>query len=101
GPGLTAIIPILERMQKVSRQTITLDVPAQDGITQDNVSVRVDAVVYFRVIDPVKAIVNVQHYGYAVSQVSQTSLRSVIGQSDMQELLDRKSTRLNSSHVTI
>src|SRR5690606_9354975 len=90
GPGLTAIIPILERMQKVSRQTITLDVPAQDGITQDNVSVRVDAVVYFRVIDPVKAIVNVQHYGYAVAQVSQTSLRSVIGQSDMQELLGER-----------
>ncbi|TDC68393.1 slipin family protein [Actinomadura sp. GC306] len=89
-PGLTAIIPVLERMQKVSRQTITLDVPAQDGITQDNVSVRVDAVVYFRVIDPVKAIVNVQHYGYAVSQVSQTSLRSVIGQSDMQELLGER-----------
>ncbi|XRQ07070.1 SPFH domain-containing protein [Actinomadura welshii] len=90
GPGLTAIIPVVERMQKVSRQTITLDVPAQDGITQDNVSVRVDAVVYFRVIDPVKAIVNVQHYGYAVSQVSQTSLRSVIGQSDMQELLGER-----------
>ncbi|TDE31031.1 slipin family protein [Actinomadura sp. 6K520] len=89
-PGLTAIVPIVERMQKVSRQTITLDVPAQDGITQDNVSVRVDAVVYFRVIDPVKAIVNVQHYGYAVSQVSQTSLRSVIGQSDMQELLGER-----------
>ncbi|GAA0597529.1 slipin family protein [Actinomadura livida] len=89
-PGLTAIIPVVERMQKVSRQTITLDVPAQDGITQDNVSVRVDAVVYFRVIDPVKAIVNVQHYGYAVSQVSQTSLRSVIGQSDMQELLGER-----------
>ncbi|HEY8478319.1 MAG TPA: slipin family protein [Spirillospora sp.] len=90
GPGLTAIIPIIERMQKVSRQTITLDVPAQEGITQDNVSVRVDAVVYFRVIDPVKAIVNVQHYGYAVSQVAQTSLRSVIGQSDMQELLGER-----------
>ena len=88
--GLTAIIPVIERMQKVSRQTITLDVPAQDGITQDNVSVRVDAVVYFRVIDPVKAVVNVQHYGYATSQVSQTSLRSVIGQSDMQELLGER-----------
>ncbi|TDC48978.1 slipin family protein [Actinomadura sp. KC345] len=88
--GLTAIVPIIERMQKVSRQTITLDVPGQDGITQDNVSVRVDAVVYFRVIDPVKAVVNVQHYGYATSQVSQTSLRSVIGQSDMQELLGER-----------
>ncbi|MEV5831808.1 slipin family protein [Spirillospora sp. NPDC052242] len=89
-PGLTAIIPVVERMQKVSRQTITMDVPAQEGITEDNVSVRVDAVVYFRVIDPVKAIVNVQNYGYAVSQVAQTSLRSVIGQADMQELLGER-----------
>ncbi|MEU8800757.1 SPFH domain-containing protein [Spirillospora sp. NPDC048819] len=89
-PGLTAIVPIVERMQKVSRQTITMDVPGQDGITQDNVSVRVDAVVYFRVIDPVKAIVNVHNYGYAVSQIAQTSLRSVIGQADMQELLGER-----------
>lgn len=89
-PGLTAIIPVVERMQKISRQTITMDVPAQEGITEDNVSVRVDAVVYFRVIDPVKAIVNVQNYGYAVSQVAQTSLRSVIGQADMQELLGER-----------
>ncbi|TMQ87413.1 slipin family protein [Actinomadura soli] len=89
-PGITAIVPIVERMQKVSRQTVTMGVPGQDGITQDNVSVRVDAVVYFRVIDPVKAIVNVQNYGYAVSQVAQTSLRSVIGQADMQELLGER-----------
>ncbi|MGI5205836.1 slipin family protein [Spirillospora sp. CA-108201] len=89
-PGLTVIMPIAERMQKVSRQTITMGVPGQDGITQDNVSVRVDAVVYFRVIDPVKAIVNVHNYGYAVSQVAQTSLRSVIGQADMQELLGER-----------
>ncbi|MEU5877283.1 SPFH domain-containing protein [Spirillospora sp. NPDC047279] len=89
-PGLTMIIPIVERMQKVNRQTITMNVPAQEGITQDNVSVRVDAVVYFRVIDPVKAIVNVQNYGYAVSQIGQTSLRSVIGQTDMQELLGER-----------
>ncbi|GAA4297921.1 regulator of protease activity HflC (stomatin/prohibitin superfamily) [Actinomadura luteofluorescens] len=89
-PGLTVIVPIAERMQKVSRQTITMGVPGQDGITQDNVSVRVDAVVYFRVIDPVKAIVNVHNYGYAVSQVAQTSLRSVIGQADMQELLGER-----------
>jgi regulator of protease activity HflC (stomatin/prohibitin superfamily) len=86
-PGLTVIVPIMERMQKVNRQTVPLNVPAQDGITQDNVSVRVDAVVYFRVVDPVKAIVNVQNYAYAVSQIGQTSLRSVIGQSDMQDLL--------------
>ncbi|MEV3923430.1 slipin family protein [Actinomadura coerulea] len=89
-PGLTVIVPIAERMQKVSRQTITMGVPGQDGITQDNVSVRVDAVVYFRVIDPVKAIVNVHNYGYAISQVAQTSLRSVIGQADMQELLGER-----------
>ncbi|MER7547436.1 slipin family protein [Spirillospora sp. NPDC127506] len=89
-PGLTAIVPIMERMQKVSRQTITMGVPGQDGITQDNVSVRVDAVVYFRVVDPVKAIVNVQSYGHSVSQVAQTSLRSVIGQADMQELLGER-----------
>ncbi|TDD15646.1 slipin family protein [Actinomadura sp. KC06] len=98
-PGITAIVPIVERMQKVSRQTVTMGVPGQDGITQDNVSVRVDAVVYFRVIDPVKAIVNVQNYGYAVSQVAQTSLRSVIGQADMQELLGERAkinTRLRS-----
>ncbi|MFB4316329.1 slipin family protein [Actinomadura sp. 21ATH] len=89
-PGLTFIIPIMERMQKVNQQTVTMNVPAQEGITQDNVSVRVDAVVYFRVVDPVKAIVNVQNYGYAVSQIGQTSLRSVIGQTDMQELLGER-----------
>ncbi|MDL4773373.1 MULTISPECIES: slipin family protein [Thermomonosporaceae] len=89
-PGLTGIIPIAERMQKVNQQTVTMNVPGQEGITQDNVSVRVDAVVYFRVIDPVKAIVNVQNYGYAVSQIGQTSLRSVIGQTDMQELLGER-----------
>ncbi|GAA3961610.1 hypothetical protein GCM10023085_50020 [Actinomadura viridis] len=89
-PGLTFIVPIMERMQKVSQQTVTMNVPAQEGITQDNVSVRVDAVVYIRVIDPVKAIVNVQNYGYAVSQIGQTSLRSVIGQTDMQELLGER-----------
>jgi regulator of protease activity HflC (stomatin/prohibitin superfamily) len=89
-PGLTFIVPIMERMQKVNQQTVTMDVPGQDGITQDNVSVRVDAVVYFRVIDPVKAIVNVQNYGYAVSKVAQTSLRSTIGQADMQELLGER-----------
>ncbi|MCP2340388.1 slipin family protein [Actinomadura rupiterrae] len=89
-PGLTFILPIVERMQKVNQQTVTMGVPAQEGITQDNVSVRVDAVVYFRVVDPVKAIVNVQNYGYAVSTVAQTSLRSIIGQSDMQELLGER-----------
>jgi regulator of protease activity HflC (stomatin/prohibitin superfamily) len=88
--GLTAIMPIADRMQKVNMQTVAMGVPAQEGITQDNVSVRVDAVVYFRVIDPVKAIVNVQNYGYAISQVAQTSLRSVIGKADMQALLSER-----------
>src|ERR1700691_683628 len=84
GPGLTIIRPLGDRMQKVNMQIIAMPVPAQEGITRDNVSVRVDAVVYFRVVDPIKAIVNVQNYGYAISQVAQTSLRSVIGKGDMQ-----------------
>jgi regulator of protease activity HflC (stomatin/prohibitin superfamily) len=79
-------------MQKVNMQTVAMGVPAQEGITQDNVSVRVDAVVYFRVIDPVKAIVNIQNYSWAVSQVAQTSLRSVIGKADMQQLLSERDT---------
>ncbi|MCW2904874.1 MAG: slipin family protein [Streptosporangiaceae bacterium] len=91
-PGLTAIVPVMDRMQKVNMQTVAMGVPAQDGITQDNVSVRVDAVVYFRVIDPVKAIVNIQNYSWAVSQVAQTSLRSVIGKADMQQLLSERDT---------
>jgi regulator of protease activity HflC (stomatin/prohibitin superfamily) len=91
-PGLTRIVPFVDRLQKVNMQTVAMGVPAQEGITQDNVSVRVDAVVYFRVVDPVKAIVNVQNYGYAVSQVSQTSLRSVIGKADMQQLLSERDT---------
>jgi regulator of protease activity HflC (stomatin/prohibitin superfamily) len=87
GPGLTIIRPIGDRMQKVNMQIIAMSVPAQEGITKDNVSVRVDAVVYFRVVDPIKAVVNVQNYMFAVSQQAQTSLRSVIGQSEMDQLL--------------
>ncbi|MGI8335005.1 slipin family protein [Actinomadura scrupuli] len=90
--GLTTIVPIVDRMQKVNMQTVAMGVPAQEGITQDNVSVRVDAVVYFRVIDPIKAVVNIQNYAYAISQVSQTSLRSVIGKADMQALLSERDT---------
>ena len=87
GPGLTWIRPLGDRMQKVSKQIVAMAVPAQEGITRDNVSVRVDAVVYFRVVDPVKAVVNVQNYMFAVSQQAQTSLRSIIGQSEMDQLL--------------
>src|ERR1700728_1594107 len=87
GPGLTIIRPFGDRMQKVNMQIIAMAVPAQEGITRDNVSVRVDAVVYFRVVDPVKATINVQNYLFAISQQAQTSLRSSIGQSEMDQLL--------------
>ena len=91
-PGLTILRPIGDRMQKVNMQIIAMAVPAQEGITRDNVSVRVDAVVYFRVIDPIKAVVNVQNYMFAVSQQAQTSLRSIIGQSEMDQLLAERDT---------
>ncbi|HWI01673.1 MAG TPA: slipin family protein [Propionibacteriaceae bacterium] len=87
GPGLTMIVPGVDHLRKVNMQIVTMAIPAQDGITRDNVTVRVDAVVYFRVIDPVVAVVNVENYPFAVSQVAQTSLRSVIGKSDLDDLL--------------
>jgi len=94
GPGLTFVRPGIERMRKVNVQLITLPVPAQDGITRDNVTVRVDAVVYFKVVDPVLAIVEVQDYRFAMLQVAQTSLRSMIGKSDLDDLLANRE-RLN------
>jgi regulator of protease activity HflC (stomatin/prohibitin superfamily) len=94
GPGLAMIVPIADRLHKVNIQIVTMAVPAQEGITRDNVTVKVDAVVYFRVVDPVRAIVNVQDYPFAVSQVAQTSLRSVIGKSDLDDLLTNRE-RLN------
>jgi regulator of protease activity HflC (stomatin/prohibitin superfamily) len=90
GAGLTVIRPVGDRMQKVNMQIVAMAVPAQDGITKDNVTVRVDAVVYFRVVDPIKATVNVQNYMFAVSQQAQTSLRSIIGQSEMDQLLSER-----------
>ena len=95
GPGLNLVNPITDRVVKVNMQIIAMGVPAQEGITRDNISVRVDAVVYFRVMDPVKATVNVQNYMYAVSQVAQTSLRSVIGRSDLDQLLGERE-RINA-----
>jgi regulator of protease activity HflC (stomatin/prohibitin superfamily) len=89
-PGFHMIIPIVERMQKVNMQVVTMPVPAQEGITRDNVTVRVDAVVYFRVVDPELAVINVQDYIFAVSQVAQTSLRSIIGKSDLDDLLSNR-----------
>ena len=89
-PGLTVLIPIVDRMTRVNMQVVTMPVPAQDGITRDNVTVRVDAVVYFRVIDPIRAVVEVQDYGFAISQVAQTSLRSIIGKSELDDLLSNR-----------
>jgi regulator of protease activity HflC (stomatin/prohibitin superfamily) len=92
GPGLTMIRPIGDKLVKVNKQIIAMGVPAQEGITRDNVSVRVDAVVYFRVVDPIKASINVFNYQNAISQRAQTSLRSIIGQSEMDELLAERDT---------
>ena len=90
GPGLNLIVPIVDRMKKVNMQIVTMPVPAQDGITRDNVTVKVDAVVYFNVDDPRRAIVNVQDYLFAVLQVAQTSLRSMIGKSELDDLLSNR-----------
>src|SRR5256884_1149200 len=90
GAGLTVIRPVGDRLQKVNMQIVAMTVPAQEGITKDNVTVRVDAVVYFRVVDPVKATINVQNYMFAISQQAQTSLRSIIGQSEMDQLLSER-----------
>jgi len=92
GPGLALIRPVGDRMQKVNMQIATIAVPAQEGITRDNVSVRVDAVVYYRVVDPIKATINVQDYQFAILQQAQTSLRSIIGQSEMDQLLAERET---------
>jgi len=90
GPGLFILVPIIDRMIRVDLRTVTLDVPTQDIITRDNVSVSVDAVVYFRVVDPVRAIVDVESYQYATSQIAQTTLRSVCGSVELDELLSER-----------
>jgi len=89
-PGLALMVPIVDRMRKINVQIVTLPVPAQEGITRDNVSVKVDAVVYFRVDDPHKALIEVQNYQFAVAQVAQTSLRSIIGKSELDDLLSNR-----------
>jgi regulator of protease activity HflC (stomatin/prohibitin superfamily) len=93
-PGLTMLVPLVDRMTKVNVQVVTLPVPAQDGITRDNVTVKVDAVVYFRVVDPWRAAVVVEDYRFAILQVAQTSLRSIIGKSELDDLLANRE-RLN------
>lgn len=90
GPGLILLIPIIDKLVKVSLRTVVMDVPTQDVITQDNVSIKVNAVVYFRVVEPQKAIVGVENFLMATSQLSQTTLRSVLGQSDLDDLLSQR-----------
>ena len=90
GPGLIILIPIVDKMVKVSMRLVAMDVDPQDVITRDNVSVKVNAVIYFRVIDPTKAIVEVEQYNYAMSQLAQTTLRSVCGQVELDELLSAR-----------
>jgi regulator of protease activity HflC (stomatin/prohibitin superfamily) len=94
GPGLALLVPTADRLHKVNMQVITMPIPAQEGITRDNVTVRVDAVVYYRVVDPVKVVVDVQKYDSAIGQVAQASLRSIIGKSDLDDLLSNRE-RLN------
>lgn len=90
GPGLFFIIPVIDKMVKVSLQTVTMDIPPQDIITKDNVTVRVNAVTYFRVVDPTDAVIEVENYGFATSQIAQTTLRSIIGQADLDDLLTKR-----------
>jgi regulator of protease activity HflC (stomatin/prohibitin superfamily) len=90
GPGLILLIPIIDKMVRVSLRTVVMDVPPQDIITQDNVSIKVNAVVYFRVIQPNKAVVEVENFLMATSQLSQTTLRSVLGQSELDDLLSQR-----------
>jgi len=90
GPGLILLIPIIDKMVKVSLRTVAMDVPSQDAITKDNVSLKVNAVIYFRVMDPERAVVAVEDYLFATSQMAQTTLRSVLGQSELDELLSER-----------
>jgi regulator of protease activity HflC (stomatin/prohibitin superfamily) len=90
GPGLVIILPVIDKIVKVSLRTVTMDVPPQDVITKDNISVKVNAVVYFRVIDPVKAITEVEDFYFATSQIAQTTLRSILGQSQLDDLLTKR-----------
>ncbi len=95
GPGLIILIPVIDRMVKVSLRTVVMDVPPQDVITRDNVSVKVNAVVYFRVMDPAKAVLEVENFLYATSQLSQTTLRSILGQAELDDLLSERE-KINS-----
>ncbi|MFC5577829.1 slipin family protein [Lysobacter niabensis] len=100
GPGLILLIPVVQQMVRVDLRTIVMDVPSQDVISRDNVSVKVNAVVYFRVVDPQKAIINVEHFYEATSQLAQTTLRSVLGKHDLDEMLVERD-KLNTDIRTI
>ncbi len=106
GPGLVLLIPFIDKMVKVSLRTITMDVPPQDVITRDNVSVKVNAVIFFRVLDAAKAVISVEDYLYATSQMAQTTLRSVLGQQEMDDLLasrekiNEELTRIIDQHTS-
>ena len=95
GPGLIILIPVIDKMVKVSMRLVAMDVDPQDVITKDNVSVKVNAVIYFRVIEPIKAVIEVEEYSYAMSQLAQTTLRSVCGQAELDELLSARE-KINS-----
>lgn len=100
GPGLILLIPIIDKMVKVSLRIVVMDVPPQDVITQDNVSIKVNAVIYFRVIDPQRAIIEIENYLVGTSQLSQTTLRSVLGQSELDELLSqREKINIRLQHI--
>ena len=100
GPGFILVIPIIQQMEKVDLRTVVMDVPSQDVISRDNVSVHVNAVVYFRVIEPDKAIIQVEHFNEAISQLAQTTLRSVLGQHELDEMLSERD-RLNADIQTV
>jgi regulator of protease activity HflC (stomatin/prohibitin superfamily) len=90
GPGLIIIIPFIDRLVKVNLQTVTMNVPPQDIITRDNVTVRVDAVIYFNVVDPIRATIEIQNYLVGTSQIAQTTLRSILGKAELDELLSKR-----------
>ncbi len=100
GPGLIIVLPVIDKMVRVSLRLVTMDVPPQDVITRDNVSLKVNAVIYFRVMDPEKAIIEVEDFLYATSQLAQTTLRSVLGQSELDELLSERD-KINTSLQSI
>lgn len=100
GPGITYLIPIIEQMRRVELRTITMDVPPQDVITRDNISIKVSAVLYFRVLDPNKTIVQIENYLFATSQLAQTTLRSICGQAELDELLSERD-KVNARLQTI